>query len=629
MHPEPSTPESSPVDGPLRPGQKFLGKYEIREQIGKGGFSRVYHAHYPWGRRDVAIKVLYRDSGLTDELLYRGQTEARVLMNELRHPNIVEVTDAGVDDGLLYIIMELLRGRTLRHALNAHRRLTLVEALDLFATIASTVSFAHDKGVIHRDLKPENLFVTAGNVPKVLDFGIAKIMGPNAWQTQKNMVLGTTLYISPEQVMGHGASPRSDIYAIGTMLFEALLGRHPCLLENDSLDPRVLARVQVKYQPKRLDELDPAIPSHVARIVHQAISKQPSQRFASMKELEWALREALGRHLRESGLDRSDVRDLSRSSSLPEAPSLAHAMAAASGAPTRTAAAKATAGVPDTAIDSRPAFEKQGKHTLPGVAPAPPTSDRPPPPDPDMVPTRSQKIPAAPRVPRLGPEPTHRIQVPTTSSPTTTRLQAPSAPTEDLGSAHARQAWKVPLIVAATAAFGVFTGAVVAYFFSPQSPEGDAVTQPVATIDSLRAQVPQAVVPQAAPPTPTSVARAVAPSSEPHAEEEIEKREETVPVSANEKAGRNEDTAEAATAKAADSAAEKRARAPSTTMAGTQKSTPTKRSDFVGNPPPRPTEKSTKPSSEKHASPTLPASGLGEAPKSTGLKPRFEPWITE
>jgi serine/threonine protein kinase len=280
--------------GPLEVGQKFL-KYAIREQIGRGGHAWVYHGHDPFLDNEVAIKILHRHGGVTEDMLRRGQAEAKLLFR-LKHPNIVEVQDAGISDqGLLYIVMELLRGKSLRDVLRERDRLPLREALELFLDITSGVEAAHAFGAIHRDLKPENVFIPAEGTCKILDFGIAKVVDAAGITTERDVLHGTILYISPEQLMGHRATPRSDLYALGLVLFEALHGRHPLLLKGGDPTVRELSLMQTGLRPPPLDELDANIPRHVARIVERLLLKSPKQRTQSTQELRAALTESLRR----------------------------------------------------------------------------------------------------------------------------------------------------------------------------------------------------------------------------------------------------------------------------------------------------------------------------------------------
>lgn len=286
-------------DGPLEIGQAFLGKYQILSRIGRGGHGTVYHAVNTFLGTHVALKVLFRPGGITADMLRRGQAEAQ-LMSRLRHRNIVEVIDAGItDEGLLYIVMELLRGLSLRELLIQHGRLNVAEALQLGAQIAEGTHAAHLAGAIHRDLKPENVFVLADNRVKILDFGVAKLVDIAAWTTEKNIVLGTMLYMSPEQVQARPLTPRSDIYSLGVALFETLYGVHPVrlLVPDPDADAWAITRAVVTKFPRMLSELDSRIPRSVASLIQRMMAKVPDQRFDSMKSVAGAIRECLGAYL--------------------------------------------------------------------------------------------------------------------------------------------------------------------------------------------------------------------------------------------------------------------------------------------------------------------------------------------
>ena len=284
---------SAAAHGPLAIGSTLLGKYEIRSLIGRGGHACVYHAVNSFMGRHVAIKVLHRPGGVEREALRRGQAEAQ-LLNRLRHPNIVEVSDAGMtDDGLLYIVMELLEGRSLREVLNEHGALSVEEALGIVEQIAEGLEAAHTTGAIHRDLKPENVFVTRSGSVKILDFGIAKVADATAWTTDEGTTHGTVLYMSPEQLQLAKLTPASDIYALGVVTYELLLGRHPVPMLIDSPQPTVfeISRAVLTREPPLLDELDTRIPRGVAALVSRAMAKWPEQRFDSMAELAREVRE--------------------------------------------------------------------------------------------------------------------------------------------------------------------------------------------------------------------------------------------------------------------------------------------------------------------------------------------------
>jgi serine/threonine protein kinase len=279
-------------DGPLRIGETFLGKYEIRKFIGRGGFARVYHGINHFMGSHVAIKVIWRPGGVDKDAQRRGQAEAQIL-NQLRHENIVQIIDAGMTDGLLYIVMELLDGRSLRELLLEHRRLSVEEVLALAAQIAGGVHAAHEIGVIHRDLKPENVYVRADNRVKVLDFGIAKLSGGASWTTQKGMAHGTAFYMSPEQIQDLPLTPASDMYSLGIIMYEALIGHHPIRALLPSASPNIwaVAHIVINKELPLLDAVDPRVPHAVAAVVKRAIHKEPKSRFGSMKEFAAALRE--------------------------------------------------------------------------------------------------------------------------------------------------------------------------------------------------------------------------------------------------------------------------------------------------------------------------------------------------
>ena len=330
---------------PLEVGSKFVG-YEVRGLIGQGGHACVFHGYDSFMGQHVAIKVLYRPGGVTKEMMQRGQAEAQ-LLHRLRHPNIVEVSRAGIEDGLLFIVMELLRGRSLRTILEQEGRLAVEEVLFLSAQIADAAAAAHDHKAIHRDLKPDNVFITADNRVKVLDFGIAKLMDHAAWTTQKNIVLGTMLYMSPEQVQGLTLTPQSDIYALGLIMYTALFGRHPCLIGVENATFAELTRIQVTRNPPALDELDPRIPSHVARLVGRAITKLPEERHASMRQFAADIRQSLERYVGETRQQHKllQTRDLSHAD--PNS---------ASGFRVQTPASAPFPDATDTQPVSRPAF---------------------------------------------------------------------------------------------------------------------------------------------------------------------------------------------------------------------------------------------------------------------------------
>jgi serine/threonine protein kinase len=283
--------------GPVKIGDLFQG-YQIVKLLGQGGYASVYHARREFIDRDVAIKISNR--AVTREVFKRFQAEAR-LTHRLDHPNIVKVEDAAVaTSGHLYIVMELLRGQTFWDARKQYGKLTIPEALQLCAQAADGVEQAHRVGVIHRDLKPLNLFIVAGNRAKVLDFGIAKIPDDGERSsTQRNVVHGTLKYMSAEQLLGEPLTPRSDVYALGVILFELLAGRHPHIAEKAQLTEAELGFAIVSRDTASLAAIDPSIPNYMVDVVEKALSRDPAKRFASMAEFAEALRECSERYVRQ------------------------------------------------------------------------------------------------------------------------------------------------------------------------------------------------------------------------------------------------------------------------------------------------------------------------------------------
>ncbi|MGC4067246.1 MAG: protein kinase [Polyangiaceae bacterium] len=298
-------------ESPLPIGGNFL-KYEVRSVIGRGGFAWVFRAHDPFMGRDVAIRILHRPGGVTEDIQRRGQAEAK-LLGRLRHPNIVEVYDGGLSENrLLYIVMELLLGRPLSAGLHGLGNLTLSEGLPLFIELADAFDAAHRQGAIHRDIKPENIFVIEGNHAKVLDFGIAKITdGGGPLTTNQGMMIGTMKYMSPEQVQGQRVTPCSDIYALGLVMYEAFAGVHPCFVTTPDDSFRALAYKQVMELPPSLASIQTGIPKDLSRLVDRCISKKISDRFQSMAELGRALRNCLERVTGEGTAPFPPPRDLS------------------------------------------------------------------------------------------------------------------------------------------------------------------------------------------------------------------------------------------------------------------------------------------------------------------------------
>src|SRR5436309_578772 len=272
-----------------------LGRYEIRSQIGEGGMGEVYRARDEKLNRDVAIKVLPATCSQDAERLRRFEQEAQAT-SALNHPNILAVYDVGTHDGAPYVVSELLEGETLRQrttgAALAQRRV-----VDYALQIAHGLAAAHDKGIVHRDLKPENLFVTRDSRVKILDFGLAKLIGAadtdlsqtsiptRRVNTDPGKVMGTVGYMSPEQVRGRSADHRSDIFSLGTILYEMLSGKRA--FHGDSAVETMNAIL--KEDPPELSETNQNIGPSLERVVDHCLEKNPEERFQSARDLAFAL----------------------------------------------------------------------------------------------------------------------------------------------------------------------------------------------------------------------------------------------------------------------------------------------------------------------------------------------------
>jgi eukaryotic-like serine/threonine-protein kinase len=275
---------------PAPPGA-MLRHYEVRAWLSAGGMGEVYRGHDPRLGRDVAIKVLPRAFANDAERLRRFEQEARATAT-LNHPNIVVIHDVGTtDDGIPYLVTELLEGETLRQRLAAGP-FSIRKTLDVALQIARGLWAAHDKGIVHRDLKPENLFLTNEGLLKILDFGLAKLerkgLSVEAGQTegtQPGAVMGTLGYMPPEQVRGLATDQRSDIFAAGAIVYEMLSGKRAFQGETGADTIQAI----LSGDPTPLPELNPTVPPELQRIVERCLEKSPNRRFQSARDFAIAL----------------------------------------------------------------------------------------------------------------------------------------------------------------------------------------------------------------------------------------------------------------------------------------------------------------------------------------------------
>ena len=275
---------------------QVVGGYRLVTALRSGGMGTVYYAEHTVIGRRAAVKILHPEVSRNPQLVSRFLVEARAA-NDIRHPNVVEITDLGQSGDLHYIVMSFLEGETLGERLEREKILDESTTVRIVRQITSALAAAHDHGIVHRDLKPENVFLL--NHPdypdyvKVLDFGIAKLIGAQLANAPHNTMMGTVVgtpaYMSPEQCRGQAElDHRSDIYSLGIMLYEMLTGTVP--FRRDS--PADVLLAHVRDTPASPFDLNPKLSKHMGEAILRALEKEPARRFASMRELRNALENA-------------------------------------------------------------------------------------------------------------------------------------------------------------------------------------------------------------------------------------------------------------------------------------------------------------------------------------------------
>lgn len=260
-------------------GQKINDRYEIIKSIGEGGMANVYLAYDTILDRNVAIKVLRGDLANDEKFVRRFQREA-LSASSLSHPNIVAMYDVGEDDGLYYIVMEYVEGKTLKQLLKKRGSLTLSEAIDIMLQLTDGMAHAHDSYIVHRDLKPQNIMIEDDGQIKITDFGIA--MALNSTQlTQTNSVMGSVHYLPPEQAAGKGTTIKSDIYSMGIIFYELLTGELP--FKGDSAVE--IALKQMKEPLPDVHKLNNDIPQSIENIILKSTAKNPKNRYDDAKSM--------------------------------------------------------------------------------------------------------------------------------------------------------------------------------------------------------------------------------------------------------------------------------------------------------------------------------------------------------
>lgn len=263
-----------------------IGRFRVRSPLGKGGMGTLFLAWDPELERDVAIKLLYRDDeGLRERFLREARSAAR-----LRHPNIVTVFDVGEHDGKPFIAMEYVPGETLARIIGERRAVDIGRRIQWMEELCDGLAYAHEAGIVHRDIKPANLMVGGDGVLKILDFGVARVAQATDL-TQEGSLVGTLNYMSPEQVTGQDVDRRSDVFAVGAVLYEILSYRQAF---PGSLSDGVLHDI-LHGEPEPLAREPSGIDAWLVSVVERAMSKNPENRYPDLVTMKADLQEIRGR----------------------------------------------------------------------------------------------------------------------------------------------------------------------------------------------------------------------------------------------------------------------------------------------------------------------------------------------
>ena len=260
-------------------GTVLSGRYRLEAKLGSGGMSTVYLARDETLDRPVAVKVMHREMSEQEDQLQRFRQEARAVA-KLTHPNVVAVIDAGEDGGHPYIVFEYVKGETLKQRISRIGALDTQEAIAYAIEVARGLSVAHARQMVHRDIKPQNVLIDEEGRAKLTDFGISRQLEQQG-MTATGRVLGTTDYVAPEQAMGQGIDPRSDIYSLGVVLYEMLVGQVPFHADSQ-------VGVAMKHVNEDLPDVQrrrPEVSAAVALVVERATAKNPDERYQEIGEM--------------------------------------------------------------------------------------------------------------------------------------------------------------------------------------------------------------------------------------------------------------------------------------------------------------------------------------------------------
>lgn len=261
-------------------GRLLNQRYQLLERFGSGGMALIYRGRDTLLGRYVAIKILRQDQAHGADFDRQFQNEARAAAN-LSHPNIVTVYDFGLENGVPFIVMELVPGTDLKSLLRKRGRFSVEAGIPLIVQACAGIGYAHRAGLVHCDVKPHNMLVTPDDRLKVTDFGIARALATLNPAERSDVVWGSPQYYAPEQASGHAPSPASDVYSLGVVTYELLTGTLPF----NSPDPEELAHMHLEAKPVPPSEYVPDIPAALEEIILKVLSKEPSARYRTADQL--------------------------------------------------------------------------------------------------------------------------------------------------------------------------------------------------------------------------------------------------------------------------------------------------------------------------------------------------------
>jgi serine/threonine protein kinase len=449
---------------------EIAGRYQVIQRLGAGAFGTVYKAKDKILGRVLAIKTI-RLEGLAaqgaslEELLDRFQREAQVSA-QLKHPNIVTIYDIGDADGLSYLAMEFIDGVGLDRVIANEGKLTVERAAMLAAQVADALDFAHRNHVVHRDVKPANIMIEPGDRVKVTDFGIAKVTDSGDHLTMTGSLLGTPSYMSPEQARGSALDGRSDLFAVGAILYEMLAGQKA--FRGDSITGLIFKIIT--EEPRPIEEVHPDTPPEVARIVKRALAKAPEIRYQSGRELADDLltltRGGVMPTLRQSDVDTARGASATAAATIHSLGTLVSGPTSGTDAPTRVAA---------------PPPPRPGAPAPPPPPAAGPTTMMPPPPPRPAAPPTTL-MPPPPPPPRAG------APLPL-SSPAPSSRPAMSAPVPRAAAPSSKTGMIVALVLGGGAV--LLAGAVLAAWFLVIKPRREAAQASPTPDTTILGQPPQ------------------------------------------------------------------------------------------------------------------------------------------